>query len=53
MAPIYKDNEIIDEKLLEILKSKKPRFIIINLEAVQETLGVYLKQNLDNFISQP
>jgi len=50
VAPIYKDNEIIDEKLLEILKSKKPRFIIINLGGgVQETLGVYLKQNLDNF----
>ena len=50
VAPIYRENKIIDDKLLETLIHKKPRFIIINLGGgVQETLGVYLKKNLDNY----
>tara|TARA_B100002019_G_scaffold291390_1_gene311453 strand:- start:1067 stop:1804 length:738 start_codon:yes stop_codon:yes gene_type:complete len=47
VAPIYKDGEITDSKLVEILKQKQPKFIIINLGGgTQETLGVYLKEQL-------
>ncbi len=48
IAPFYKDNEIFDEELLEIIEVKRPKYIIINLGGgVQEVLGAYLKNNSD------
>lgn len=47
VAPMYDSNEIIDEELLNILKAKKPKYIVINLGGgVQERLGAYLKTHL-------
>ena len=47
IAPIYKRTNIVDPKLLKILKKKRPKFIIINLGGnVQEVLGYYIKRNI-------
>ena len=46
-APMY-DREVVDEHLLEILRAKRPRYILINIGGgVQEKLGYYLRRNLD------
>ncbi len=48
VAPIYDHNNIQDEKLLRIINSKRPKYIVINLGGgVQERLAFYLKNNLD------
>lgn len=48
VAPIYDYNSIQDEKLLKIINSKRPKYIVINLGGgVQERLAFYLKNNLD------
>jgi len=48
LAPLYSKDKVEDESLLEIIKNKKPKYIIINLGGgTQEKLGYYLKQNLD------
>lgn len=48
IAPFYKKTEIVDPMLLDIIKVKRPKFIVINLGGgVQEVLGAYLKNNLD------
>ena len=48
VAPIYKKNCIIDNKLLKIIKTEKPKYIIINLGGqTQEVLGVYIKENIN------
>ena len=48
VAPIYSAKNIIDKKLLLIIKSKKPRFIIVNLGGgTQEILANYLNNNLN------
>jgi N-acetylglucosaminyldiphosphoundecaprenol N-acetyl-beta-D-mannosaminyltransferase len=47
VAPIYKKQKIYDQKLLNIINKKKPKFIMINLGGnVQEVLGYYLKKKL-------
>ena len=46
-APNYKYKNIIDKKLLSIIRIKKPRFIIVNLGGgKQEILANYLHNNL-------
>ena len=46
VAPVYK-KDIRDLKLLNIIKKKKPKYVIINLGGgTQEILGYYLKKNL-------
>ena len=48
IAPIYNTKNIVDKKLLLIIKSQKPRFIIINLGGgKQEILANYLNSNLN------
>jgi len=48
IAPFYKENEISDAELLGIIEARRPKYIIINLGGgVQEVLGAYLKNNLD------
>ena len=48
IAPIYDKYEIIDIKLLKIIKRTKPRFVLINIAGgTQEILGLYLKKNLN------
>ena len=48
VAPMYDHNSIHDEKLLTIINSKRPKYIVINLGGgVQERLAFYLKNNLD------
>ena len=47
VAPIYNHNQIFDVVLLEKLKEKRPKYIIINLGGgVQEILGAFLKEEL-------
>ena len=47
VSPLYDFNDPKDFKLLNLLKEKKPRYIIINLGGgVQEKLGYWLKKNL-------
>jgi len=49
IAPMYDANEIVDTVLLEILKAKKPRYVVMNLGGgVQERLGAYLKSHLES-----
>ena len=46
-APFYGKSNVIDEKLLSLIESEKPKYILINLGGgAQEKLGAYLKQNL-------
>ncbi len=48
VAPIYGKGHILDFNLVEILNTKRPRFILINLAGgVQEKLGYFLKTQLD------
>ena len=48
VCPVYDINNIFDKKLLNILKLKKPKFILINIGGgVQEILGHYLKEKLN------
>tara|TARA_B110000305_G_C19289009_1_gene563213 strand:- start:24 stop:737 length:714 start_codon:yes stop_codon:yes gene_type:complete len=47
VAPQYRRKKIEDKKLLNILITQKPEYIIINLGGnTQEVLGYYLKQKL-------
>lgn len=49
ISPYYKKDNIIDDKLLEILESlqDKPKFLLLNIGGgVQERLGYYIKNNL-------
>jgi len=47
VAPMYDSYDVVDDKLLSILQSKRPKYIVINLGGgIQERLGVYLKLNL-------
>lgn len=47
LAPLYKD-EIADETLLNLLRERRPRHIVLTLGGgTQEPLGLYLKRNLD------
>jgi N-acetylglucosaminyldiphosphoundecaprenol N-acetyl-beta-D-mannosaminyltransferase len=47
IAPFYEDGEIKDNQLAEMLKIKKPKFIIIAIGGgVQEQLGLYLREQL-------
>tara|TARA_B110000503_G_C7137494_1_gene409451 strand:+ start:282 stop:995 length:714 start_codon:yes stop_codon:yes gene_type:complete len=47
VAPRYRRKKIEDKKLLNILITQKPEYIIINLGGnTQEVLGYYLKQKL-------
>ena len=47
IAPFYKKNTD-DYKLLHIIKTKKPRVIVINLGGgIQERLGAFIKKNID------
>jgi len=42
-APIYKENEIKDQRLISIIKEKKPKHILINIGGgTQEILGNYV-----------
>lgn len=46
LAPYYKV-KIIDDVLIKILESQKPKWILINIGGgTQEKLGLYLKENL-------
>jgi N-acetylglucosaminyldiphosphoundecaprenol N-acetyl-beta-D-mannosaminyltransferase len=48
VAPMYEKNKIEDPALLQLIKVKRPKYIIINLGGgVQEKLGAYLRQHLD------
>jgi N-acetylglucosaminyldiphosphoundecaprenol N-acetyl-beta-D-mannosaminyltransferase len=48
VAPIYERNRATDPKLLELIKTRRPRHIVIALGGgVQETLGFWLKRELD------
>ena len=47
LAPMYEKNKVEDKTLLDIIESKKPKYIIINLGGgVQEKLGAWLKTNV-------
>jgi N-acetylglucosaminyldiphosphoundecaprenol N-acetyl-beta-D-mannosaminyltransferase len=47
LAPIYDKNCVEDKTLLNIIESRKPKYVIINLGGgTQEKLGAYLKNNL-------
>ncbi len=46
-APFYNPGEIVDGGLVELLREKQPRYIVVNLGGgVQEILGYYLRQSL-------
>lgn len=48
LAPMYGKGAIEDKELLELVRSRRPRHIIVGLGGgVQERLGLYLKQHLD------
>jgi N-acetylglucosaminyldiphosphoundecaprenol N-acetyl-beta-D-mannosaminyltransferase len=50
-APLYK-KEIVDRKLLKIIKKKKYDYIIINIGGIiQEQLGIFIKKNIKQKIS--
>ena len=47
LAPQYNPLDLSDQKLLTLLKKKKPNFILTNIGGgTQEILGLYLKQKL-------
>lgn len=47
IAPYYEISKIYDKKLMVLLNSEKPKFILINIGGgVQEILGSYLKEKL-------
>lgn len=48
LAPLYKYDNVVDPALVEIVKTRRPKHIVVGLGGgVQEKLGSYLKQNLD------
>ena len=47
LAPMYNKNHVEDSALLNMIETKKPKYVIINLGGgTQEKLGAYLKKNL-------
>lgn len=47
VAPMYNKNCVEDKALLNMIESRKPKYVIINLGGgTQEKLGAYLKKNL-------
>ena len=47
VAPMYKPEKMIDECLIDLIKGRRPDFIIINLGGgVQEVLGAYIKNEI-------
>ena len=47
LAPKYNVNNLSDKKLLNLLKKKRPDFIIVNIGGgTQEVLGLYLRKKL-------
>jgi len=47
VAPAYRQKDVADYQLLQILNEKQPRYIIINLGGgVQEKLGLFLRNHL-------
>ena len=51
VAPMYKSN-FNDLRLVKLIKSYKPKYIIINLGGgIQEPLGIYLRNNINFKIS--
>lgn len=47
LAPKYNPKKLVDKNLLNLIRKKKPNFIIINIGGgVQEVLGLYLKRKL-------
>lgn len=50
VAPIYSGPRIEDHKLIAILSTLKPKYIIINLGGgVQEKLGAYIQKSLNSY----
>lgn len=48
IAPMYKNGSIVDNELLQILNSLRPKWVFLNIGGgVQEILGSWLKDNLD------
>jgi len=48
IAPIYKNSNIVDKKLINEIKKIKPDFILTNIAGgKQEILGLYLKKKLN------
>ncbi len=48
LAPKYNINKIRDYELIQLIKIKKPDFIIINLGGgIQEPLGIYIKEKIN------
>ncbi len=49
LAPFYPANRVEDEQLLELLRRKQPRFIILNIGGgPQEKLGRWLRDRLEH-----
>ena len=47
LAPDYNIDNLVDKKLLDLIKKVKPNFILTNIGGgKQEVLGLYLKKNL-------
>ena len=48
IAPMYNTDKVEDPVLLQLIKERKPKYIVINIGGgIQEKLGAYLKTNLD------
>jgi N-acetylglucosaminyldiphosphoundecaprenol N-acetyl-beta-D-mannosaminyltransferase len=48
VAPSYRQTDVADYRLLQILNERRPRYIIINLGGgVQEKLGLFLRKHLN------
>ena len=48
IAPMYKNSNIVDKKLVNQIKKAKPNYILTNIAGgKQEILGLYLKNNLN------
>lgn len=51
IAPIYNIEKISDTRLIKLIKSYKPKYIIINIGGgIQEPLALYIKQYAPNVI---
>lgn len=47
IAPFYQAGQVKDEVLLQLIESRRPRWVLINIGGgTQEILGAYLKENL-------
>lgn len=47
IAPFYQAGQVQDEVLLQLIESRRPRWVLINIGGgTQEILGAYLKENL-------